>query len=489
MCERSSPDVSSSSLVPKKASALCFFGGCVTGVALLFLLKRIQSSRQPHHKQQRYQSLGFSSGHNQQFRSEAFSQHPQTDHSHPSVDGSHRKGQLRQNSEGSQPRHFSVASVGAVSASEPEKNNLTSPFSDSGPEETPFTSSSPSGTVVDLDPCPTLSVGFNRQRRATAFSAPSTNLEETREYRPEVHDKPTLVMDMLIKTLSKSALFDQQNDAAHRVAALAMHRRSFRKGELITAQGKLMQAADHCFYVVLEGEVTVIEDATVRRVLLPGAIFGEPLVMFLQDSFPVTHRVETEACVCAVLHQEQFRHIVTQAAVDKMTLYKGFLDRLEWLGGLSKREKIQLADCLQACRYKKGEYLIEYGTVGVWLFIILEGTVSVQGRRQGEAVHVCSFGPGDCVGELEFLNHHRTVADVRAEGPVKAAKLHRDHFEMCMGPIADVLRRTAKSDEKYAYYRWATDVPSPTRPQPGGERSNHGGPFVHAGFDPAPETS
>jgi CRP-like cAMP-binding protein len=109
---------------------------------------------------------------------------------------------------------------------------------------------------------------------------------------------------------------------------------------------------------------------------------------------------------------------------------------------------------LQPVVYQDGSYLIEYNTLGEWFFLILEGEVDVYGRdKKGEVLYVCSFGVGDCVGELEFINHHRTVADVRAKGRIKVARLHRDHFEMCMGPLVDVLKRTATADERYAYYQ------------------------------------
>ena len=66
---------------------------------------------------------------------------------------------------------------------------------------------------------------------------------------------------------------------------------------------------------------------------------------------------------------------------------------------------------------------------------------------------VCEFVEGDCVGELEFINNHKCVADVKAKGNVRTAKMHRHHFEMCMGPIVDILRRQADTGEVYEYYR------------------------------------
>lgn len=65
---------------------------------------------------------------------------------------------------------------------------------------------------------------------------------------------------------------------------------------------------------------------------------------------------------------------------------------------------------------------------------------------------MCEFSKGDHVGELEFLNNHRNVADIIAKTKVTTAKLNRRHFEMCMGPVIDVLKRDSSSS-KYEYYQ------------------------------------
>ncbi len=58
--------------------------------------------------------------------------------------------------------------------------------------------------------------------------------------------------------------------------------------------------------------------------------------------------------------------------------------------------------------------------------------MDVFGRNEEKPIYVCTFKAGDHVGELEFLNKHLCVADVVANGEVRAAKIHRDHFEKCM---------------------------------------------------------
>ena len=53
----------------------------------------------------------------------------------------------------------------------------------------------------------------------------------------------------------------------------------------------------------------------------------------------------------------------------------------------------------------------------------------------------CPTGPQKtCNRELEFLYSHPCVADVVAITDVKTVRLHRDHFEMCMGPVAGFLK-------------------------------------------------
>ena len=300
---------------------------------------------------------------------------------------------------------------------------------------------------------PVEDVGYQKGRRGTVWGH-STNIDESRTYQPQVAPKLEEEKAAIREALRRCHLFAHLDEEELNAVVDTMERCNFTQGELITRAGEVTEIDRHKLFVVLSGEVSVIEDNTVIRVISSGACFGESHIMFIQPRTTYTHRVDTPTAMCFSLEATAYRHIVTRAAVNKRELYEGFLDRVSWLKGLTRREKIQLADCLQPVLYRDGEYLIEYNTLGEFVFVILEGVVDVFGRdRNGEVILVCSFGAGDCVGELEFINHHRTVADVRAKGRVKAARLHRDHFEMCMGPIVDVLKRTATADEKYAYYQ------------------------------------
>jgi CRP-like cAMP-binding protein len=321
----------------------------------------------------------------------------------------------------------------------------------------PFADSPQTTTFEDLDIEPMPQAARYKAARRTTVSGPSTNLAETRSYRPVGYPKTADEEANLRKSLRTCQLFSQLDDDELGLVVGAMSRVEFVQGSNITLQDEAMDPDMERFMVIASGEVSVIKDGTVLRVLRPWQYLNERHLMFVHSNCKLTHRVDTPRCTCFALSADDYRHIVTRVAIDKSELYEGFLDRVTWLKGLTHREKMQLADCLQPVIYNDGDYLIEYDTVGVWLYVIVEGTVEVYGRKNGEIVKVCEFGQGDCVGELEFLNNHRTVADVRAKGRVKAARLHRDHFELCMGPIVDVLRRSSVADERFAYYRALID--------------------------------
>eukprot|EP00993_Chasmostoma_nieuportense_P000632 NODE_1582_length_1451_cov_43.632175_g1501_i0.p1 GENE.NODE_1582_length_1451_cov_43.632175_g1501_i0~~NODE_1582_length_1451_cov_43.632175_g1501_i0.p1 ORF type:complete len:449 (-),score=78.65 NODE_1582_length_1451_cov_43.632175_g1501_i0:104-1261(-) len=155
------------------------------------------------------------------------------------------------------------------------------------------------------------------------------------------------------------------------------------------------------------------------------------------------------------LDRSTYARLMHGTFIRKRELYSEFLSKISFLKGLEHSELIQLADALEPCKFKKGENLISYGEEGEWFYIIVEGVVQVYGRDDNNAViPVCTFTRGECVGELEFLHNHKTVADVQAKtDEVRAAKLNRHHFEMCMGPVLELLKRSRENDPVFSYYR------------------------------------
>eukprot|EP01006_Ploeotia_vitrea_P032239 TRINITY_DN64501_c0_g1_i1.p1 TRINITY_DN64501_c0_g1~~TRINITY_DN64501_c0_g1_i1.p1 ORF type:complete len:1068 (-),score=201.15 TRINITY_DN64501_c0_g1_i1:186-3086(-) len=258
-------------------------------------------------------------------------------------------------------------------------------------------------------------------------------------------------MKTLQEILEGNALFSHLEDRELNVALEAMRQVHFTKGENVITQGEQTDNSD--FYVLQYGRCTMLVDGNIRTALREGDYFGEIELLYTQPR-QATVRVDSDRATCWALDRSTYRHIMTGTFMKKRRLYETAMQKIPLLKSLTRDERVQLADALQPAKFMPGEYLMKFDEVGKHMFIILEGTIEVIGRDDNKnPIKVCEFGKGDHVGELEFINHHKTVADVRAVTLVRSAKLNRAHFELCMGPILELLKKNAGEDNQvYDYY-------------------------------------
>eukprot|EP00744_Colponema_vietnamica_P010149 GILI01014374.1.p1 GENE.GILI01014374.1~~GILI01014374.1.p1 ORF type:complete len:589 (-),score=172.50 GILI01014374.1:92-1816(-) len=190
-----------------------------------------------------------------------------------------------------------------------------------------------------------------------------------------------------------------------------------------------------------------------------GSTIGDLGLMY-HSLQPETVDAVTSGTVCCLISRTAYKNICAKASKIKRERYEGFLSKVKFLQGLTKEERLRLADALKSAKYQQGEKIIKYGEEGIWFNIILDGRVDVIGRDEsGNSVNVCSFTEGDSVGELEFIFGHKTVADcVAGTSFVKTAKMTANHFEKVIGPAKEVLERKAHDDQVYSYYRQTNKV-------------------------------
>jgi cAMP-dependent protein kinase regulator len=206
------------------------------------------------------------------------------------------------------------------------------------------------------------------------------------------------------------------------------------------------------FYVIGKGEVNLVKNGEVKQTLHEGDTTQDIMLMYSSE-YPETATCAKDTTIFSI-DRTTYRSIVAKASKKKRAMYEGFLSNVKFLSGLSKPELLQLADALKPAHYEDGDYMIKHGENGEAFFIIVEGVVQVVGRdAAGEKVDVCTFTVGENIGELEFLNNHKCVADCVAKGPMRAAKMNRHHFEMVMGPVKELLARVAQESTVYEYYR------------------------------------
>lgn len=291
-------------------------------------------------------------------------------------------------------------------------------------------------------------LGGGRARRQTV-RVEGIDPEAAKNFVAPVHEKSTEETELICELLRHNVLFSFLSSKDIQTVAGAMYREEFVKDECIIEFG---QKNCNKLYVIQSGQADIIKEGQKVFLKTEGTAVGE-LELLYDTPAVATVKVCTEQLVAWVLDRDTYRNLVMGSCIRRRETYVAMLAKVPFLQSLDNYERTQIADALTSDEFQPGDYIIHYDEEGEWLYIIIEGTVEVIGRdAQGNETKVCEFTSGDHVGELEFLNNHRTVADVVAVTPVTTAKLNRRHFEMCMGPVMDILKRDSSS-AKYEYYQ------------------------------------
>lgn len=291
-------------------------------------------------------------------------------------------------------------------------------------------------------------LGGGRNRRRTVRSE-GIDPEKARRFKPPYHEKSDDEVGLITRLLTHNVLFSFLNTKEMKTVAGAMERVVFRRDDCIMEAG---QTTCNRLYIIQSGNADIIKEGQKVYLKTEGTAVGELELMY-DTPVVATVKVCTDELVAWMLDRETYRNLVMGTTIRRREKYMQFLTNVPFLGTLDHYEKSQLADALSSDEFAPGDYIIHYDEEGEWLYIIMEGVVEVIGRDQDDQpTKVCEFAQGDHIGELEFLNNHRTVADVVAKTHVITAKLNRRHFEMCLGPVIDVLKRGA-TDPKYEYYQ------------------------------------
>jgi CRP-like cAMP-binding protein len=84
-------------------------------------------------------------------------------------------------------------------------------------------------------------------------------------------------------------------------------------------------------------------------------------------------------------------------------------------GCLSDEQLDQLVKQARLNTFGRGEPVIEEGSPGDSMFVLLHGAANVSVSKNGSTIQVASLGAGDCFGEMSLLTGERRSATVRAD--------------------------------------------------------------------------
>eukprot|EP01064_Diplonema_japonicum_P021125 TRINITY_DN30678_c0_g1_i1.p1 TRINITY_DN30678_c0_g1~~TRINITY_DN30678_c0_g1_i1.p1 ORF type:complete len:531 (+),score=112.11 TRINITY_DN30678_c0_g1_i1:35-1627(+) len=331
------------------------------------------------------------------------------------------------------------------------------PFAESSPTAFSFGEEPKEATEAQHDSCEAVQIVKDHRKtkktdigRRVSRSTASFNPEEVKDFEAPVHTKSPSEMTMLRELLKRNLLFAHLHEAELKTVVMALFKKSYKDKEVIMNQG---DEGDN-MYTISKGTVDIVVEGKKVAQRSEGVSFGELALMY---NTPRSATVVADGEVDTWgIDRETYRNIVMSVSIKRRNEYQEVLVTIPFLSSLTQYERLQLADALETMEWENGDVIMRFNEPGEYMYIVLEGTVEVVGREGSKKVQVCRFERGKHFGELEFLNNHRTVADVIAVGKTKTVRLNRKHFELCLGPIKEILRRNIHSGD-YAYYRQHAD--------------------------------
>jgi CRP-like cAMP-binding protein len=204
-------------------------------------------------------------------------------------------------------------------------------------------------------------------------------------------------------------------------------------GAILVAEGTTGDA----FYLIVEGTVRVKKAGSELALLGPGSFFGE---------FAVLADQQRHATVEAVTKVELLE--VTKTLLDRLvaehpgvarTLRAFYADRLmatmlqtaPFFAGLTPEERAEVATRFRPRRFGRGATIIEEGSQGGGMYLILVGEVEVVRSDEAGFVELGRLGEGSYIGEMSLLRGSPASATVRATRLCETVQLPpRDFYEV-----------------------------------------------------------
>ncbi len=129
------------------------------------------------------------------------------------------------------------------------------------------------------------------------------------------------------------------------------------------------------------------------------------------------------------------------------------IERVDVFSEVTQQELQQLLETCEKCTFDPGEAIVREGGTGAYLYVIIEGEVSVLKSSGGRGVELARLEPGDSFGEISLVDHGQRSASVIAlqpcvmlrlsetecwKNPSIGAKIYRNIARILAGRLRDM---------------------------------------------------
>ncbi len=217
-----------------------------------------------------------------------------------------------------------------------------------------------------------------------------------------------------------------------------------RPGAVILREG---DAAD-AFFALARGSVEVTRsrgDVEIKLAALgPGAIFGETAVLSAQPRTASVRAVDDSDLLRfdrAALAAAKSEIETLSVGLDKFMrerLLRNLLKTSPFFAPLTAKQRFDLIKRFTAHDIAQGTHIIEEGSAGQGLFVLLSGQATVWKRDGAERVALASLSPGDVFGEISLLQDAPTSATVTASTNGTVLFLGREYFQALVSAVDEI---------------------------------------------------
>lgn len=120
---------------------------------------------------------------------------------------------------------------------------------------------------------------------------------------------------------------------------------------------------------------------------------------------------------------------------------------------LTQSELVRLLESAEKCTFAAGDTILREGGTGDYLYVLIEGRVSVRKSAAAGPAELCQLGPGASFGEMSLVDHEARSASVIAleacvllrigeascwRDPAIAAKIFRNIARVVTGRLREM---------------------------------------------------
>jgi cGMP-dependent protein kinase 1 len=238
--------------------------------------------------------------------------------------------------------------------------------------------------------------------------------------------------NIIITALNNHFIFTSLSEEDKEIVAESMQLYIFSPGSIVFEQDRPSKS----YYVVRSGNLEVIVKGRKVNKIHTGEGFGE-LALLHDNPRSATIRC-TDRVTLWGIERQMFRKVIEEMNTQIYEQNREFLEKVNLLQPLSSKQKDSLAAYLVPHKYTVGQKIISEGETGQQLFIIKEGTVSVQ---QGSK-EITRIKKGGYIGETALLNNTPRTATCIAMDSVKCVSLSRETLQRILhNQLQDVMEK------------------------------------------------